>query len=286
MSQKIFALMLVLLVVVGCSDSKKKEDAKDFEHALEAKTGQSFKIAKLNTEKGKFVVFKNETTGEYVAYNLGKWDPGTMTTFDQYMANGVVEGVDIIGNLNKDQEWKVDGYYESVYTDVYDTYTEYDSYCDCYKTKTETRSVYVGERWVDTSRWYTFYTGGGFRFENTAGRSKDLETIAALKEEVALEFMSYKFKSEFSLSDNRADELARLASRYQKLENARELTTNEKDKFAMDALGVSMNQMESALKAKAEGNDSKYEELLETAAQVNNTTPEQIGKFFNEMVLE
>ena len=278
--QKLLVLLSLCSVLVACNGQKKT--AKAFEKVLETETGNSYTLVKLQTEKGNYSVFRNENTGEYVAYNMDKFDRKTMTSFSQYVA---VEG-DVVHNLQKDREWVDSGYWESIY-DTGTRYVDvYDSYCSCYKTETETYSYYVGERYVDTSHWYTFYTGGGFRFENTAGVSKDLETIAALKEEAAEAFMAHKFKSEFSLSDNRASELAKLANRYQRLENTRELTTPEKDKFAMTALGVSMTQVENAMKAKAEGKESQYASLLKTAAQVNSTTPEQIGKFFTEVIGE
>lgn len=279
--QKFLTLFLLVFVVVSCKSEKKKA-AQSFEAALEAATGNSFTIAKLQTEKGNYTVYRNENTGEYVAYNMDKWNRETMSSLDQF--NAVAVAGDVVGGLNKDREWVDSGYWESVYDTR--TYTDdyYDSVCGCYQTETRTESYYVGERYVDTSHWYTFYTGGGFRFENNSGVSKDLETLAALKEAAAESFMASKFKSEFSLSDDRASEMAKLASKYQRLENARELTTSEKDKFALSALGVSMNQIEVAMKKKAQGSDAQYADLLKTAAQVNNTTPEQIGKFFDEVV--
>jgi uncharacterized lipoprotein YehR (DUF1307 family) len=278
--QKILVLLMMSLFVVACGHRK---DAKSFEKALEAATGQKHSVAKLNTEKGKFVVFKNDVTGEYAAYDMDKWNHKSDKTLNDFM-NKAVAGKDYITNLYKDKEWHDSGYYEPIY--VYNTYSDeyYDNGCDCYRTETWTEKVYVGERYVDTSHWYTYYTGGGFRFDNTSAQSKDLETFAALQEEAAEKFMSFKLASEFSLSSNRADELAKLANRYQKLENSRELTDSEKDKFAMDALGVSMAQVEVAMKKKAEGSESAYQAMLQSAAKVNNTTPEQIGKFFNEMV--
>ncbi len=47
-----------------------------------------------------------------------------------------------------------------------------------------------------------------------------------------------------------------------------------------------MSQIETALQARAQGNESRYQDLLNAAAKVNNTTPEQIGKFFTEMVIQ
>lgn len=280
--QKFLVLMLLSLFVVACGH---KKDAKSFEQALEASTGQGHSIAKLYTETGEYVVYRNDVTGEYSAYNMAKWDRKNMKNMAQYTAVAV-NGTDIVRNLLNHTEWVDSGYWQDEYDTYYETYEWYDYDCDCWQSETRSYSVYVGTYWVDTSHWYTYYTGGGFRFDNTSTQSKDLETIAALKEEVAEKYIAHKLKSEFSLSSNRAEELAKLANRYQKLESARELTPSEKDKFALDALGVSMNQVEDALKAKAQGNEARYDELLNTAAKVNNTTPEQIGKFFNEMVVE
>lgn len=283
MLQKILVLMLLSVFFVACGH---KKDAKSFEKALEEATGHPHTIVKLDTEKGKYVVYQDKVTGEYVAYNMAKWDRENMSSLDQYMANGAVEGVDIVRNLLQNSVWIHQGHWEPIYETRTRSYSVWDDYCECWKTETEYFTVHIGDRWVDTSYWYTYYTGGGFRFDNTSTQSKDLDTIAALKEEVAEKFIAHKLSSEFSLSANRAAELAKLAYKYQKLENTRELTASEKDKFAMEALGVSMSQVESAIKAKAEGDESRYQALLETAAKTNNTTPEEIGRFFNEMVLE
>lgn len=284
MLHKLLSLLVLCFFVVAC-DGRKKE-AKSLEKAIETSTGQLHTIVKMDTEQGDYVVYKNEATGEYVAYNMAKWDRESMSTMEQYAAAGAVDGIDIVRNLASNTVWVNSGYWDSVYHTWTETNEYYDHMCDCYETETITHSEYVGERWVDTSHYYTYYTGGGFSFENTSSASKDLETIAALKDEAAEAFMAHRLQSELQLSSNRAAELAKLANRYQKLENARELTGSEKDKFAMDALGVSMTQVEAAMKAKAEGKEARYEELLKTAAEVNSTSPESIGKFFEEMGTE
>lgn len=278
---KLLLMSVLALFFVSCGHQK---DAKSFKEALEASSGDSYSIAKLYTVTGDYVVYKNNRTGEYEAYNMKKWDRKNMSNYSQFLGNAT-EGVDIVKNLVQNREWVSSGYYESVYEYHTYYYETYDSYCDCYVTESYTESYYVGEVWVDTSHWDTFYYGGGFRFDNTSSQSKDLETFAALKEEVAEKFLTYKLTSEFSLSANRASELAKLASRYQKLESVRELTASEKDSFALEALGVSYSQVESAIKAKAEGSTGQYSKLLDEASKVNNTTPEQMGRFFDEIVL-
>lgn len=290
MSWRACASLLMLLLSVSCSQKnpymKDLEKSWDFEKVLEAETGHKHKIAKLFTSQTGFTVYQDEVTGEFKAYNMNKWSKGSMSSLAQYMANGVVDGVDIVRNLSESREWEESGRWEDIYETRYKWVEEYNYSCSCYEDKYVSYQHYVDREWKDTSSWVYHYSGSGFTFENTAAVSKDLDTFAALKEEAQEAFIAHKLKSELSLSESRAEELARLASRYQRLGSSRELTTSEKNSFAMKALGVSMADVESAIKAKVEGNDGNYEKLLQAAAKTNNTTPEQIGKFFNEMVLE
>jgi hypothetical protein len=272
-------LLSILLICISCGH---KRDAKAFEKILEETTGQDQKLVKLNTETGKYVVFYNEVTGVYTAYNMDKFDRKTMKTFGAFLQNAV-DGTDIVRHLEKFEEYIEDGYYEDVYS--YETYyyEEYDEYCDCYYEESYTESYYEGTVWVDTSYWYTYYTGGGFRFDNTSSLTKDLEIMAALEETTAQKMMSTKLQSDFALSGDRAQELASLWMKYQKLESSRELTTSERDQLSLTSLGVTMTQVEQALKDKNESQNDEYENLLRTAAQVNRTTPEQMGKILDEV---
>lgn len=243
---KLFVLLALSALFTGCT-SKRMKEARAFEAVLEAGTGVSWSVVKASTEEEGYSVFRNEATGEYVAYNISKWDGTTMTTLDQYQA--IATSTDVINNLTRTSEtdWSYDG---------------------------------DGE-WSSTTVYY--YSGGGFRFDNSSNVSRDLETFASLREEAAVAFLAARLKSEYSLSTSRAQEMARLASRWQRLENRRELTVAEKNTFALSAMGVNMNQIETAVRGRAEGRDQQYRELLRTAARVNGTTPEMIGKFFDQM---
>jgi uncharacterized lipoprotein YehR (DUF1307 family) len=251
---RIILLLAISLFAVACGH---KKDAKSFEAALEASTGQPHSIAKLYTQVGDYVVYRNDSTGEYVAYNMKQWDRETMTSMDQYLSAGAVEGTDIVHGLEVRSEWV--------------TSTSYSASCDCD---------------VDSSGYVDFYYGGGFRFENNSTASRDLDTLAALREEAAEQFIAFKLQSEFSLSSDRAAELAKLANRYDRMESVRELTQREKDRFAMSALGVDMGKVEKALKSRAQGDEGAYLEMLEIAARANQTTPENIGRFFETIVNE
>jgi hypothetical protein len=250
--------------------------AKKFEKILEASTGQDQTVAKLWTEKSGYVVFKNEATGAYTAYNLDKFDKKKMKSYDAYLA--ATSTTDVVSGLSSGQEWIVEGHwYEESSTS-----TSCDNDGNCYDTTT----YWTTDEWVDTSHWYTFYTGGGFRFENNTAASHDLDTLAAMREELALNYMSHQLTSEFSLSESRADELAKLAWRYNKLESRRELTPSEKNIFALESLGVSFSKVESAMKNRASGNSGAYQELLKKASDYNRTTPEEMGRFFETYIAD
>lgn len=272
---KLVILISMLALFASCKDMYR--DSAKFEKVLENSTGQPHRVAKLWTDVDGYVVYQNETTGEFTAYNLTDFKHRKMKTYADYLA--ITDGDDIITGLSESKEWVVSGHwYEESYTN---TYCDSDGQ-NCY---TET-TYYQTDIWVDTSGWVYHYTGGGFTFENGNSPSKDLETMAALSEEAAVKFVGQKLSSEFSLSSSRAEELAKLSLRYRKLENNRELTVSEKNLFAMDALGVSYAQVERAMKDRAQGRDNSYEALLNEAAVYNRTSPEKIGQFFENYLGE
>ena len=267
---KLLLLLTSMLLLSACRDSWK--EAEKFETILENETGQEYTLVKYATKVPYYRVYKNEVTGEYSAYNLENYNRKKVENYAAYLA--VAGNNAVIRDLEVQTEWVVEGhYYEES-----NTYTVCDSYGENCYNQTDT---WTTDEWIDTSHYDEFYYGGGFRFSNVSVQSRDLETIAALEETAAVKMMSFALSSQYSLSSARADELAMLSYRYKKLENARELTASEKDLFAMKALGVSMNDVERSLK----GDGKSYQNLLETAAQVNRTTPEQIGQFFQEYML-
>lgn len=259
--------------------------ARKFKKMLEASTGQDYSVVKANTENGKYAVFKNKTTGELVAYNLALYKRKEMKNLDQYLAVAT-DGNDIVHNLKENREWIEDGY--NVTYDTYDTYyyEVYDEECDCYYTETE--YVWTGSytEWVDTSYWYYFYTSpdGRFTFNNKAQASKDLESLAGLSEEIETTAMTKIVASQFKLSLSRSRDLMNLYSKINDLENVRELTLQEKNQFAQNALGVDMKTVESAIKGFKAGEKAEFNDLVKKAAKVNNTTSENMGDLIEQFV--
>ncbi len=275
---------MLCFVLVSCGSRQK--DADSFVVALETHTGNDYEIAKLYTKVGEYVVLLNNATGEYEAYNLEKWDRKEHTTYADFTSNNVVSGVDIVLNLEQTSEWIESGYTQDVYETVYEYYEYWDDYCECWVEDYDVYDVWVDSYWVDTSGYRTFYYGGGFRFSNRIKGSKDLELLVSLEEDVKKGIISYTLRNDFKLSKERSSELADMVTKYQKLESIRSLTTSEKNKFSLDALGVSYSEIESALRDKGNGSDASYKKLIDQAAKTNDTSAENIGSFMNEYVEE
>jgi hypothetical protein len=277
MFKKLCVTGLLAFSLVACKSETTKR-AEVFANAISSGTGVTYQLVKSDTETRGYAVFRNSATGEFVAFNMNKYDRnnGGMT-YEQFVAVAI-PGTDIVNNLRREDRWIVSGYWADItdtrYRDVY-----YSS-CDCYRS--ESYTVVVGQRYVDTSHWATYYLGGGFLFDTAANASRDLETLAALDESTQKSFVASRLQSDFSLSATRADELANVVYRYQRLESRRALTESEKSVFTTEAFGLRNAEIESALRAKAEGRDASYRAMLRRAAETNNTTPENMGSFFDQ----
>jgi hypothetical protein len=255
-------------------------DAIKFKKLLKAETGQKWKIQKLHTETGDYVVFKNKETGEYSAYNMEKFDRKGKMSYDEFMAVAI-DGTDIITNLNQESKY--------VDTSHWSTNTEYegdwvwDDYNDEWDWCSTCGSSYTYDVWVESGYTYYWYTGNGFSFSNTElNVSRDLETLSGMAESVQVNLMSLAIQSELSLSSNRAKELAKLSVKFNKLENIRELSSKEKDYFAVSALGVSYSDLSSAYKDSKTSNSQSFKTLMEKAAKVNDTTSENLESYVSE----
>jgi hypothetical protein len=274
-------LPLLLLCAMFTSCSKSYREARDFEELLEAETGHSFEVAKLNTETSGYVVYKDKTTGEYIAYNLNKFSRDTMTSYSQFSAVAV-EGTDIVRNLARN--WETRTSVDTVPVTRYEGGYYYDSYWETWEYDPY---LYSYTEWVTVYENYTYYwyTGGGFRFENTGlSAGRDLETMAGLEEEMAMQVLTKAIQGQFSLSLERSQALAKLATKYGKIQNDRELSLDEKNYFAFEALGVNYSDLTEAYSRSLTNDRSEYETLIARAAQVNRTTPEHIGEFIGNFL--
>jgi hypothetical protein len=270
---KLRTLALALMIgmsLVGCS--KQRIATKSFEQFLTSQTGHDYSIAKLFTLIDGSVVLKDKTTGEYVAYNVNKYNSATMTSLNDYLSVASAPS-DVVHNLQSydvsttTQTWNP-GYWYNYTVDVYDSNGNVIGYTD--------QSQWVDGYYSYNTTTETYYDGGGFTFSEDNAKSKDLDAIAASVENQDNMILSNQLRTQFGLSEDRAETLASLAVNYSKLEDSRKLTASDKEVFAKNGLGVSYSDLETAYKKSAKGTDTKsYESLISTAAKVNGTTPEK-----------
>ncbi len=96
----------------------------------------------------------------------------------------------------------------------------------------------------------------------------EMNTIRQISGQVAVKF---------GLSQERSMQVAKLSAHWNKLGSSRALTEKDVDQFSTKLLGASVLDLEKAIKQSQLGNISKLEEFVAKAAEVNDTTPEQIS---------
>lgn len=119
-------------------------------------------------------------------------------------------------------------------------------------------------------------TSSSMVFEKTAGSSKDLDKAAAFVESYKIESMAESIASQYGLSEERSIKVAKLASSWDKLSKTRALTNADADAFSQELAGVSIADMESAEKAMIGGSMAEMNSVLNKAAIVNGTSPENM----------
>ncbi len=152
----------------------------------------------------------------------------------------------------------------------------YDSYSD-----------YSGEVFYVGGAYYNDYYGsyaGEFIFEQTETSFKDLEKVAGLKAAYKTAKLGEAFASDYGLSVDRATKVAKLVSEWEKTGKKRALTEADANAFTKELLGVNLSDAEKAYKKLVEGDKQSFENLIDTAAQTNGTTPEQMNSIVNEFM--
>ena len=109
---------------------------------------------------------------------------------------------------------------------------------------------------------------------------KDLEALGANLENETTETLGEKLVTKYGLSTDRADAVAKNIYAYNRLTSKRSLTDREKNFFSNELLGADYDLVVDSFSS-GEGVD----ELLEQAADVNGTSPEQVGAIINELFL-
>lgn len=140
--------------------------------------------------------------------------------------------------------------------------------------------MYYDLDYLGANRYQDYWTG--VTFEETKASSKDLEKVAALKQEVRIQKSAEKLKADFGLSASRARQVARLAIQVADAPK-RSMTDRDYDNFSKDLLGSSITSFKSAMKKSAEGDKREMNALIGKAAKVNGVGPEHANQLLNSM---
>jgi hypothetical protein len=124
--------------------------------------------------------------------------------------------------------------------------------------------------------------GDWVNFSEGSTASKDLELMGSRIEDGNAEVMGEKLSNKYGLSVDRGQEVAKTMAAYNSLISKRALTSREENYFSNSLLGV---DYDAAKKGLIGGDSEEFDALMERAAEVNGTTPEQVGAIVNEMFL-
>lgn len=130
-----------------------------------------------------------------------------------------------------------------------------------------------------------YFNTDQYYFSEAGSLPKDLEKIGSQIEEYNLEGLQDNLIENFGLSENRAVHVSKMVNAFKKISTKRSLTTKEMDNFSQDILGVTYEEAISALQKKYAGESEDLEELMERAAELNETTPEAIEEIVESYLL-
>lgn len=124
-----------------------------------------------------------------------------------------------------------------------------------------------------------------FPFSLAVVTIKDLEKIGAAREGIdADKYAGYLVES-YGLSESRAETVSRLMISKKKIRNLRSLTGREKDLLTNEILGFGYGIGKKALENYVAGEQDSLDDLIEVAADKNETTPEHVKELFGEIFL-
>lgn len=114
---------------------------------------------------------------------------------------------------------------------------------------------------------------------------KDLERLGYTKESLINEVASLEIEETYGLSEERSLEVAKILNAFQKYKKKRALTDTERNIMTKKLLGIDFKTTKLALDEHIQGNPDKLQDVLEIAAEINNTSPEHIQELIGEYLL-
>ncbi len=123
-------------------------------------------------------------------------------------------------------------------------------------------------------------------FSEVQGTSKDLEKVAAFKETYQMKKMQDLLTYDFGLSEKRSENVAKLVLNWKRISKNRAMSNADADAFSKSLIGVNINEATQAFKKSLEGDKASFDGLIEKAAEVNGTSPENMKSLLNGLLLK
>jgi hypothetical protein len=111
----------------------------------------------------------------------------------------------------------------------------------------------------------------------------DMEKVVALKEAHYLNQMATQLKTRYGLNSKRSFELAKVVHQFNKLAGTRELTDEDANAFAKNAIGTSLKNVDTAVRASLKGNGEMLNTLVENVAAHNETSAENVNAMISQL---
>lgn len=129
-------------------------------------------------------------------------------------------------------------------------------------------------------------SGISYQFEETNSSGKDLELMGAKLEFNEADYLKENLISRYGFSEQRAFEVAKLTYNFQKIQNKRSLTEKDMDIFTNKAFGVDSAKGLKAIKELAQGDNQNFEEIVESASTLNETSPEAMRELIEDYLIK
>jgi flagellar biosynthesis/type III secretory pathway protein FliH len=118
---------------------------------------------------------------------------------------------------------------------------------------------------------------GRLILSETSLTNKDtLKRAAAVEQHVVIE-MAKQVKGKFGLSAERSLKVAKAANHFRKFATKRALTAEDTNAYATEIIGSNFAEITKAYEAGMKGEVGEFQEVLERAAEKNETSPEKMA---------
>lgn len=292
-------LLALVITLVSCGRSETSK----FSNAINEGGSKHFVAVREygRNGNGNYSVYKDEATGQYWAVNVEAFEASGLSAQEFFSANKG-PGSDLVVNINtitSHDETRLGYTYETQYIEHEDREyisdeEAYDYGYDGYDYLND--SYYLSYCWdeevlVEVPYYYDvtindYHGVNGMVFEEGNSDKKDLEKMAAEMEGQEVSEVAENLVAKFGLSEERAQEVAKLQNAYGQISNKRSLTKKDQDMLTKQLVGTDYASAQTALEDHISGDSEKMEELLEKAAELNGTTPEHMTEILGDVLLK